>query len=597
MKSTLPKKHLYSLTFTVIIIFLTIISTLYLGIKLEARYQATYEGPNNILLIEKTINTIIYVDEVLTMSTRMAAFTSDLSWESRYNNIVDTLNVSINKAIEISPQAAKAFREVDEANQALIQMETEAFTLIKASKKEEAQSLLLGTSYTLQKETYSQGVKLALDALSNRKRILKDTLSESLFFFTWVIIFLIILLIIESIILYTLLRSMHTIMLQEYEKLQSANNAKSIFLSSMSHEIRTPLNGILGFAKLLDKSKLNTQQQEYVNIINNSSSILLGIISDILDVSKIENKKLDLLFEPTSIDKICKDIYALYQANAKEKSINLLISEDINEAVVLVDELRLKQILSNLLSNAIKFTPKGNTVTLEVSSEVISYSQISFIFSVKDTGIGMTEETLLEVLKPFTQANNYTTKKYGGTGLGLTISNKLLSLMNSELLIKSEEKKGSTFSFELLLQTSDLNINEEKIEINIKKSLNILVVEDNPTNQMLMQILLEELNQKCTIANNGQIGVETYQDGNFDIILMDINMPVLNGIEATKKIRTLEKTNAKKRIPIIALTANAFESDKEDTKKAGMDGFLSKPINNQKLIEALNNISLNTHPV
>jgi PAS domain S-box-containing protein len=370
---------------------------------------------------------------------------------------------------------------------------------------------------------------------------------------------------------------------------EAANKAKSEFLANMSHEIRTPLNGIVGFTNLLKNTNLETIQRNYLSTINESAYALMEIINDILDFSKIESGKLELDVKKYNLKDIINQVIELvkYDSNKKNLELKLDICDNVPK-YVWTDSLRIKQILINLLGNAIKFTEKGS-VTLTIHSiESIENDNTKINFSVKDTGVGIKEEFKEEIFNAFSQGDNSTTRKFGGTGLGLSISNQLLRLMNSKLSLKSELNHGSEFSFEIILKTSNQNIENdiENIKVLFKTSektdygqenYKILIIEDNKINMLLAKTLVKQIIPNTTIieAENGQIGIDKFNILHPDLILMDVQMPVMNGYEATKEIR---KTKKGKHIPIIALTAGTIIGEKEKCLESGMDDYTSKPI-------------------
>ena len=377
-------------------------------------------------------------------------------------------------------------------------------------------------------------------------------------------------------------------------KIRHAERTKSNFLSNMSHEIRTPLNAIIGFITLLKEEEENKEKLAYINTIENSSLSLVHIINDILDFSKIENSKLDIVPIAFNPHKEFQDLIDLFQISAKEKEINLKIK--ITQELpnyILSDSLRLRQIISNLLSNAIKFTNEKGKITLRVR-----YNQKrNYLFvSIRDNGIGIAKDKHTKVFEVFSQSDNSITRKYGGTGLGLTISAKLIRLLGGKLELKSSEGKGSIFYFSIPAATvynHDALINKEAEKEKIKKNKiefnsKILLVEDNEANQMFMKIILKKYKLDIDLANDGIEAVDKFINNKYDLILMDENMPNKNGIEATKDIIKHEKEKNLIHTPIIALTANALQGDKEKLINAGMDEYLSKPLNKEHLITILN---------
>ena len=362
-----------------------------------------------------------------------------------------------------------------------------------------------------------------------------------------------------------------------------ASKTKSEFLANMSHEIRTPLNAILGFVDLLRENIKDKQNKEYLEIIDESSFHLLGIINDILDFSKIENGLLQ-------IDKIDFDTHAefgsiinLFRAKCQEKNIDFIVDIDENiPEFIHSDPLRIKQVISNLLSNAIKFTKKNNKIKIKIDFKNELLNVI-----VKDCGIGIAQENIEKIFLPFSQEDSSTTRKFGGTGLGLAISSELVRLLDGELKVKSKLGNGSKFYFSLPVEISK-EVAPEKADKNESTFKgHVLLVEDNKANQMFMKVILNKFGMKYDLASDGIEAVEAFKEKKYDLILMDENMPNMNGIEATRHILEYEKQNNLTHTPIIALTANALKGDKERFLEAGMDEYLSKPLNKEKLNKIL----------
>lgn len=493
----------------------------------------------------------------------------------------------------------------------------------------------------------------------------------------------------------------------EHEALK-ANQTKSQFLANMSHEIRTPLNAIIGFAEILANTQLPTKDKDKANVISRSAKALLAIINDILDISKIESGKFEISKNSFNLKELLDQIVQLYAINTKQKNIRFLyrLDEKIPEYVI-SDDTKIKQVLSNILSNAIKFTPQNAQVTFDVNLVHMENKKARVKFSIKDEGIGISQEDQKKIFEPFSQADGSISRKYGGTGLGLAISLNIVKLLGSEIKLDSEIHAGSTFYFELDFDVNEIacidsankdydlaicnvtddeeNIREHLINVaksfgrvhqgdeidlaskidlifcfgdplfyeklkgrkarfkcpvvyvgsmekintpnNIMKPLmdyfvdvpiygskifniiaevksiekesnnfniankkfvgKVLVAEDNVNNQLLMKLILEQLGLEVTLAENGQIAYEKYMENKYDVVLMDINMPVMDGLTSLKMIRQFDHL-VDKYTPIVALTANAIDGDKEKYINEGMDDYLSKPIDNTLLVRMLN---------
>ncbi len=373
---------------------------------------------------------------------------------------------------------------------------------------------------------------------------------------------------------------------------QIATKAKSTFLASMTHELRTPMNGVIGMANLLSETKLDQEQSQQVNIIKSCATSLLTVINDILDFSKIEAGKMEIESVPFNIKKVCKETVELVRFQAEGKDLALEL--EFHEAVpyyVEGDPNRLRQVLLNFLSNAIKFTMKGHIKLVLSCPEQPSENQnksICIRFAVEDTGVGIPGNVADDLFVPFSQGDSSTSRKFGGTGLGLTISRKLASLMGGKVWLESIEGKGSTFYLEASLKQADqsevenLERKEQGAqEVLERRNLQILLAEDNQVNQMVALSILKKIGYKADVADNGLEVLEALDKKNYDLIFMDMMMPEMDGLEATKEVcKRFKKPRADgvKRPRIIAMTANAMAEDRDRCLKAGMDDFMSKPI-------------------
>lgn len=374
------------------------------------------------------------------------------------------------------------------------------------------------------------------------------------------------------------------------EMAESAARAKSSFLANMSHEIRTPINAIVGMNYLLDKTELNDRQKDYNNKIRLSSEQLLRIVTDILDFSKIEAGKLRLEAIPFNLRTVINNIHDIYsnQSSQKQLQFDIVIDQQIPNQLV-GDPLRLGQILMNLVHNAIKFTEQGG-IRLNVRLLRRKERSCRLQFSVTDSGIGLTESQIEELFNPFTQADSSTTRVYGGTGLGLTISQQLAQLMGGQILVESRINIGSNFSFELMYPIFSPDIppsdaaGEEETFFN---GTRILVVEDNIINQLLTKEILETSGAIVDVAENGKEACDILDKIGYDafeLILMDIQMPIMDGVTATKKIREKVGNDT---LPIIALTADITEETKEKVKEIGMQDYISKPIDVKSMLTTI----------
>jgi PAS domain S-box-containing protein len=381
-------------------------------------------------------------------------------------------------------------------------------------------------------------------------------------------------------------------LIKSKELAEYGKKVKETFLANMSHELRTPINGILGIAALLKNTPLDSQQKNMIDLLGTSSQSLLGVINDVLDISKIEAGKFSIIRKPDNIHAIIKSVYDLLKFKADEKDIELLLDIAPNiPKTILVDSLRINQIMMNLLSNAIKFTDRGY-VKLTISVAQKNHDKVKLKFTVEDTGIGISSDKLNRIFDSFEQAEDDTSAKYGGTGLGLTIVKKLIELKGGELTVSSQIGKGSIFNF-----INWFTVSAEKPEIKPVEKINpkllppltdmhILVVEDNVVNQYLLSKILKDWDVTIEVVDNGRKAIDILKEKDFDIILMDTHMPEMNGYEAAKAIR-MDFDEPKRSTPIISLSAASFDHENQEAITSGMNDVLPKPFQSKELYDKI----------
>jgi len=376
------------------------------------------------------------------------------------------------------------------------------------------------------------------------------------------------------------------------DKANAANDAKSNFLAVISHELRTPMNGVLGAAQLLSATRLETTQREYLSIIRNSGDNLLSLLNDILDMTKIEAGKMNFEVVDIVIDGLNKRITGPFEAQAEAKGLTFVTTvEGEIPTVVRGDPLRVCQVVQNLLSNAVKFTEAGEIHYL-VRGHRVSDQRVRFEFVVQDSGAGIAAADLERLFMPFTQVDTSSTRRFGGTGLGLTIARRMANIMGGDITVTSKLAKGSCFTLEIEAEVVEwakpVAAAEVHAEIEGGESLRVLVVEDHPVNRMILEAWMSSASHVTSTAENGQVAVDIAKDQPFDLIIMDVNMPVMDGLTATRMIREGGQNAG---TPIVVLSASARHEDHQAGLQAGADAYLNKPIDFGALAALMGRVS------
>jgi signal transduction histidine kinase/DNA-binding response OmpR family regulator/HPt (histidine-containing phosphotransfer) domain-containing protein len=527
--------------------------------------------------------------ELLELSARMAIATGDEAYARRYGAIRPELRRTLSelqKAIQL-PENRATFAAVDAAEREISGMEYGALDLAVTDRRGEAQAILENPRYTQLARTYRQG----LVQIEERSRGYVDanrretnrylTINLAASFVGLVLIGL------AWVVLVRPARAWARQLADARRRAESATRAKSEFLAMMSHEIRTPLNSIIGFADLLlTDTAVQGAQRRQVELIQGAGTMLLTVVNDALDFSKIEAGRIELLPEPFALETLIDNSVSIVRATAEAKGLELRVDADpCLSPFFLGDENRLRQVLLNLLNNAVKFTASG-LVALSVRREKRDGDHERLRFTVTDTGLGIEADQQSRLFQPFSQADASITRRFGGTGLGLSISKRLIELMGGEIGFHSKEGSGSSFWFCVSLPRAEApELLRESDLVSAKGGAHILLAEDLPMNQELARAMIGRMGHALDIAHDGLEAVEKVAARDYDLVLMDIQMPRMDGITATKRIRSLGGAAAD--VPIVAMTANVLPEQVREFFAAGMNGHVPKPVRQAELHAAI----------